>query len=861
MEEEQRLREEIRERIAQIYRLREAEKTFVPGVTRIHYAGRVYDEKEMQAMAESLLDFHLTLGKEGDRFLRDFKGYLRMKYGLVANSGSSANLLAVAALCSPQLKNPLKPGEEVITTALAFPTTLNAILQNGLIPVFVDTEEGTYNIDASKLEAALSGRTRALMFAHTLGNPAEMDQIMEFARAHDLYVIEDTCDALDSRYDGKLCGTFGDLSTYSFYAAHHITMGEGGALLTNRLDFYRQALSLRDWGRACFCPTGEENPNGACGHRFDQIFEGLPAGYDHKYVYSNIGYNLKPLDLQCAMGVEQLKKLPEFTRRRRENFDALLGGLKQYGKYFVLPRALPKSEPSWFALPLTVREDAPFARTELVRYLEDHRIETRMLFAGNVLRQPAYRNIPHRVAGELENTEKTLGGTFFLGVYPGLTDEMIAYELETFARFFDGVSGRPKETETQVSPGPEPVREPERPTVSIVLLAYNHLDYTKLCVESLFRYTKDVSFELITVNNGSTDSTEEFFRSLPNPKKISFQENVGVDQAINAGFRLAEGKYTLNLSNDIVLTSHWLSNLVKCMESDEKIAMVAPMCGYSSNSQQVNLGYHDLNEMQAKAEQYNKSNPALWEDRMRLVTYTCLFRTDVQKQIGGFDEDFNPGAYDDDAISFRIRRMGYRLMLAADTYVHHFGSVTFNAEYSKNNLAWRNYHLFFKKFGVYSWIASKADFNVVDLADYGRKEKITVLGVGSSCGASLLQIKNRFRRNGNNMVAIDYLTEDENTLPDLKTICTSCVCAPAEEVKRNFGDKRYELVVVESETDKLKDLEAFYRELAGMLAARGRLITTAAPGLYPRVEAVLNAAGLTAVQNIKSYYFAFQKDD
>ena len=438
MEEEDCLREEIMKRVARIYELRKKGDRFLPGVTKIHYAGRVYDEKEMQAMVGSALDFRLTLGRWGDRFLSDFCSYMGMKHGVLVNSGSSANLAAISALCSPNIDRPMKPGDEVITPALAFPTTLNPVLQNGLIPVFVDVEEGTYNIDASKLENALSEKTRAVLFAHTLGNPADMDRVMKFARENRLFVIEDTCDALDSFYAGKRCGTFGDVSTYSFYAAHHITMGEGGALLTDDLNIARQARSIRDWGRACWCPTGEENPNGACGHRFDGKFGDLPKGYDHKYVYSSIGYNLKPLDVQCAVGVEQLKKLPEFAKKRRENFAALCGALKRYEKFLILPRTLPEADPCWFSLPLTVREDAGFSREDLVRYLEERKIETRMLFAGNILRQPAYRDIPRRVEGSLANTERVLEGTFFVGVYPGLTEEMLGYMIDAFGNFLKG---------------------------------------------------------------------------------------------------------------------------------------------------------------------------------------------------------------------------------------------------------------------------------------------------------------------------------------------------------------------------------------------------------------------------------------
>ncbi|WP_242871743.1 lipopolysaccharide biosynthesis protein RfbH [Acetanaerobacterium elongatum] len=436
--EEKTLREEILERVRQLYLLREKQKAFTPGVSRVHYAGRVFDEKEMQSATDSLLDFRLTLGKKGSEFISAFCGMMGMRYGLAVNSGSSANLIAVSALCSPNIEHPLQRGDEVITTALTFPTTLNPILQNGLVPVFVDVEEDTYNLDTEQLSRALSPKTRAIMLAHTLGNPAAMDEIMRFAQANDLYVIEDTCDALDSRYDGKRCGTFGNLSTYSFYAAHHITMGEGGAVLTNNLNLYRQALSIRDWGRACYCEPGEENPLGACRHRFDHIYDGLPDGYDHKYVYSNIGYNLKPLDLQCAIGLEQLKKLPEFAEQRRYNFTRLYNELREYEATFILPRSLPKAAPCWFCLPLTVREDAPFSRRDIVTYLEEHLIETRTLFAGNILKHPGYKDIPHRVCGGLPNTEQVLRGSFFIGVYPGLTDEMLDYVAETIHTYMAG---------------------------------------------------------------------------------------------------------------------------------------------------------------------------------------------------------------------------------------------------------------------------------------------------------------------------------------------------------------------------------------------------------------------------------------
>ncbi|WP_298846574.1 lipopolysaccharide biosynthesis protein RfbH [uncultured Clostridium sp.] len=397
----------------------------------------MYDENEMVAVVDSVLDFWLTLGVKGREFCDSFSRYIGAKYCLVTNSGSSANLIAVSVLCSKTIKNPMKVCDEVITTAMTFPTTLNPIIQNGLIPVFVDIEEDTYNIDASKIEAAITDKTRAIVFAHTLGNPAEMDKIMDIAKRHNLYVVEDTCDALDSSYDGKLCGTFGDFSTNSFYAAHHITMGEGGAICTNSNELYKAALSIRDWGRACFCQTGEVSGKGACGHRFDYKFDGLPDGYDHKYVYNNIGYNLKPLDIQCAMGIEQLKKLPEFTKVRKNNFKRLYECFKKYEDVFILPRSLPKADPSWFAIPITIRETAWLSKKDFVTYLESKLIETRMLFAGNILKQPGYKDIKHRISGDLKYTDGVLERTFFLGVYPGITKEKLEYMIKSIDSFFE----------------------------------------------------------------------------------------------------------------------------------------------------------------------------------------------------------------------------------------------------------------------------------------------------------------------------------------------------------------------------------------------------------------------------------------
>lgn len=404
-----------------------------------------------------------------------------------------------------------------------------------------------------------------------------------------------------------------------------------------------------------------------------------------------------------------------------------------------------------------------------------------------------------------------------------------------------------------------PITAGEPPLVSVVVLAYNHLDYTRQCIDSLFRYTTDVPYELITVNNGSTDGTEEYFNSLPHQKKLNFTENIGVDKAINQGFSLAEGRYTLNLSNDIVVTPRWLKNLVACAESSADIGMVVPVCGFSSNYQQVNLGYKTLDEMQALAEEYNQSNPLLWEERIRLVTYTCLFKTDLQKAIGGFDEDFNPGAYDDDAISFRIRRMGYRLILAMDTYVHHFGSVTFNAEYAKNNLGWRNRELFFNKFMVDSWSASLIDFYVVNLTERPYRANINILGIGSSCGATLLQIKNRLRRGGVQNASIYYLSEQENTLPDLFTLSERCIFGSPQRVQALMGSRQYDLIVVESETEKLLNPEKFYTALCLMLSENGRLITTANAAVFSTIMNTLSQNGLNVVQQTNGYYFAFER--
>jgi len=438
MRTEEDIRKEIIQKIPDLIRIRrQKERNFVPGVIPVPYAGRVYDEEEMKNLVDASLDFWLTTGRYAELFERDLAGFLGMKYCLLANSGSSANLLAVSALTSMDLgEKRLKPGDEVITTACGFPTTLNPILQNDLIPVFVDVDLGNYNIQTKKLDKAVSERTKAIFIAHTLGNPAELEQIVSLAEKYDLWFIEDNCDALGSRYQGKYTGTFGHISTCSFYPAHHITMGEGGAVLTNDLQLRKIIASFRDWGRDCWCEPGCDN---SCKKRFGWNLGGLPYGYDHKYVYSHIGYNLKVTDMQAAIGVAQLRKLPEFIEQRKKNFRFLYNGLKNYSRHFILPQTAPGSDPSWFGFPLLVRDEAPFSRSDVVRYLDEHKIATRMLFGGNLLKQPAYQGIRYRQQGSLENTDCVMNNLFWVGVYPGLTQEMLEYMIHTFDMFFEGI--------------------------------------------------------------------------------------------------------------------------------------------------------------------------------------------------------------------------------------------------------------------------------------------------------------------------------------------------------------------------------------------------------------------------------------
>ena len=429
------LRQSILAQVAEYYREVHAERPFVPGESLVHYAGRVFDEREMQNMTDAVLDFWLTAGPYAEEFEKKLGRFLNVREVVPVNSGSSANLVAVTTLCSKQLRRPMLPGDEVIVPAASFPTTVNPIIQNRLVPVFVDSTLGDYNLDPAQLEAALSPRTRAVMFAHTLGNPGDMDAITSFVQEHNLYLIEDTCDALGSRWDGKLVGTFGKLATISFYPAHHITLGEGGAVYTRHPGLAKIARAIRDWGRDCWC--GYENPpNGKCGIRHQREVPGMPGFYDHRYFYTEIGYNLKLTDPQAAMGLAQLDKLPDFIERRKRNFAYLYDGLKSFEEFLILPTWYEKADPAWFAFPLLVRDEAPFRRHQITRFLEENKVETRPLFAGNILMQPGYRDIEHRVAGPLPVADHIMRGAFFVGVYPGLDIPQLDYMIEAFGKFF-----------------------------------------------------------------------------------------------------------------------------------------------------------------------------------------------------------------------------------------------------------------------------------------------------------------------------------------------------------------------------------------------------------------------------------------
>ena len=424
------LKAEILKLVREYYSAAFGSSPFIPGETPIPYAGRVFDDDELACLVEAGLDFWLTSGRFADRFEHDFARFCGIRYAMLVNSGSSANLAALSCLTSPKLgERQLRPGDEVITLATGFPTTVNPVVQNQLVPVFVDVDLSTYNLDVTQLEAAYSERTRAIMVAHTLGNPFDLDAVTSFAKRRNLWLIEDCCDAVGATYKGKTVGTFGDLSTVSFYPAHHITMGEGGCVLTDNTILKTLVESFRDWGRDCWCDPGKED---TCGKRFGWQIGDLPEGYDHKYIYTHIGYNLKLTDMQAAVGVAQLQKLPAFIAARRQNFADLYEGLKDLEEFFVLPKATEGSEPSWFGFPLAIRKGAPFTRRGVTQQLEARRISTRLLFGGNLVRQPAYLNVPHRTVGKLPNADFVMENVFWIGVYPGLGRQAIEFILETF---------------------------------------------------------------------------------------------------------------------------------------------------------------------------------------------------------------------------------------------------------------------------------------------------------------------------------------------------------------------------------------------------------------------------------------------
>jgi CDP-6-deoxy-D-xylo-4-hexulose-3-dehydrase len=439
MNQAEQLKNEILQKTKEYYELvhkPQQEKIFIEGKSRVNYAGRVFDEKEMINLVDSSLDFWLTYGSYSKIFEKKLAEYLGVRWAFLVNSGSSANLLAFYALTSPLLGDrQVKRGDEVITVAAGFPTTVAPVVQYGAIPVFVDMELEHFNIDTTQLEAALSPKTKAVMIAHTLGNPFNLRAVKEFCDKHNLWLIEDNCDALGSTYEGKPTGTWGDIGTSSFYPPHHMTMGEGGATYTDNPLLKKIMLSMRDWGRDCWCESGIDN---TCGCRFSQSFGTLPKGYDHKYVYSHFGFNLKVSDMQAAIGVAQLEKFPTFVEKRKENFTKLYKGLEGVDG-LILNSATPNSDPSWFGFMITLKDGVPFTRNALVEYLENANIQTRNLFAGNMLRHPMFdsmvQNSDYRVIGDLPNTDKIMNDSFWIGLYPGMGDEAIEYMIKTIIDF------------------------------------------------------------------------------------------------------------------------------------------------------------------------------------------------------------------------------------------------------------------------------------------------------------------------------------------------------------------------------------------------------------------------------------------
>ncbi|XLZ69005.1 lipopolysaccharide biosynthesis protein RfbH [Massilia sp. SR12] len=433
MKTQEQLREEIIQLVAE-YAAAAQPPAFTPGSTVIPPAGKVVGAPEMQMMVHASLDAWLTTGRFNDQFEQKLAKFIGVKHLITVNSGSSANLVAFNTLTSPKLgERAILPGDEVIGVAAGFPTTVNPILQFGAVPVFVDVELGTYNIDVSKLEAAIGPKTKAIMLAHTLGNPFNLDVITALCKKHNLWLIEDCCDALGSTYKGQMVGTFGDIGTMSFYPAHHITMGEGGAVFTNNYELKMIAESFRDWGRDCYCAPGKDN---TCGKRFCQKLGSLPEGYDHKYTYSHLGYNLKITDMQAACGLAQIDRAPGFIQARKDNFAYLTERLQSCAEFLILPQATEHSDPSWFGFPLTLKPAANASRVDLLTYLDQHKIGTRLLFAGNLTRQPYMIGRHYRVSGELTNTDRVMNDTFWIGVYPGLSRDMLDFAAGKLEQFF-----------------------------------------------------------------------------------------------------------------------------------------------------------------------------------------------------------------------------------------------------------------------------------------------------------------------------------------------------------------------------------------------------------------------------------------
>ncbi len=432
----ERLRDVILDLSARYADLKHGARPFVAGESAVPVSGKVTSPEDMRSLVDSALDMWLTTGRFNDAFEEKLRKFIGVRHALTTNSGSSANLLALSTLTSPSLKGrALKPGDEVITVATGFPTTVNPSLQYGLVPVFVDVDIPTYNVKPEMLEAAVSDKTRAIMIAHTLGNPFDLGEVMRIAKKYRLWVVEDCCDALGATYEGKLVGTFGDIGTLSFYPAHHITLGEGGAVFTDKIFLRRIIESMRDWGRDCWCQPGMDN---TCGIRFERQMGDLPHGYDHKYTYSHVGYNLKITDMQAAVGLSQIERVDDFIAARRRNFALLSEGMAAFEDALILPKATPRSDPSWFGFPLTVRDGAGFTRDEIVQFLNANKIATRFLFGGNLIRQPYMKGRDYRVVGDLTNADIVTERTFWVGLFPGLTSDHIGYMLEQFGRFIQG---------------------------------------------------------------------------------------------------------------------------------------------------------------------------------------------------------------------------------------------------------------------------------------------------------------------------------------------------------------------------------------------------------------------------------------